>query len=372
MAHKTYRSWPETRVSEITSKLARLGELSSYPFRLHVHPSADRLAYFPSDLDQELEQWSPEPFRHYASENQAEGPRIVIVQSIGVLDEARQIWELRENLGPDAIIVLWMWDNHTAYIPNMRSALAADLVFFSHSPHANYQFNPSSAVTGHVPACSAQWRRDEAAALFLATDFSARRHSLLVNYVDYGFATERNSVIAAVRTNIPEATVLTMPSDNRERYFQKNAQQRFAEWAEHKAALVLPIDKDLSTRLFDALLCGVVPVVPTNIPDFDLLIAEDEQQRLGIVRINSYEVEEIRHATQLALWNFDQLGREGALARHLFALEHHLLINRITAILHTIYMLIDGSISIRFADGRNGPALYVHQANSDGQHQDQP
>jgi len=362
MTHKTYCSWPETRASEITSKLARLGELSSYPFRFHVNPSADRLAYFPSDLDQELEQWSPEPFRHYASENQAEGPRIVIVQSIGVAEEARQIWELRENLGPDAIIVLWLWDNHTAYIPNLRSAQAADLVFFSHSPHSEYLFNPASAVAGHLPSCSAQWRRDEAATFFQTADFSSRRHSLLVNYVEYGFASERNAIIAAVRENIPEATVLSMPAGNRERYFNKSARQRFAEWAEHKATLILPVHEDLSTRLFDALLCGLVPIVPTNIPDIDLLIPEQEQESLGIVRINSYEIDEIRHATQLALRNFDECGRDGAFARHLLVLDHHLLINRITALLHTIYMLIDGSITINFTDGRSGPALYVRPA----------
>lgn len=352
-------SWPEARISEITSKLTRLGELASYPYCFRVHPSASNLAYFPVDLNAELEQWSPAPFHYVASETRMTGPQIVIFQSIGIADEARQIWELRESLGPHDIIVLWLWDNHTAYIPNLRSAQAADLVFFSHSPHAEYLFSPASAVAGHLAACSAQWRRGEATAFFQATDFSARRHSLLVNYVEYGFASERNTVIAAVRKNVPEAAVLSMPAGNRKRYFNKSAEQRFAEWTEHKATLILPIHDDLSTRLFDALLCGLVPIVPTNIPDIDLLIPENEQQRLGIVRINSYEMEEIQHATQLALQNFDRLGREGAAARHHLVLDHHLLINRITALLHTIYMLIEGSISIRFTDGHCGPALYV-------------
>lgn len=352
-------TWPDRRASEIMSKLAPLRELASIPFHFHVHPGASTLAYFPADLDEELEQWSPAPFRYCRGESLEPGPQIAVVQSIGIDGEALRIWELRERLGPLAIIVVWLWDNHTAYIPNLRAAQAADLVFFSHSPHSEYLFNPASAVAGHLPACSAQWRHDGAAALYQAGAIARRRRGLLLNYVEYGFADARNEVIAAVRDNIPEATVLSMPAGNRSRYFEMTRQQRFAEWMEYKATLILPISDDLSTRLFDALLCGLVPIVPNNIPDIDLLVSDDEQRRLGIVRIGSYATDEIRHATQLALRNFDSLGREGADARHVLALGHHLLINRITALLQTIHMLITNTIDIRFVDGSSGPALYV-------------
>lgn len=354
-------TWPELRASEIMSKLARLRELASIPFGFHVHPSTNPFAYFPADLEEELEQWSPAPFRYCRGENQEPGPQIAVVHSIGTTSEALRIWELRESLGPHAIIVLWLWDNHTAYIPTLRAAQAADLIFFSHSPHSEYLFNPASAVAGHLPACSAQWRHDEAAALYQAGDIAQRRHGLLLNYVHYGFAEARNKVIAAVRENIPEATVLSMPAGNRTRYFDKSRRQRFAEWMEYKTTLILPLNDDLSTRLFDALLCGLVPIVPANIPDIDSAIPEVEQQRLGIVRINSYEIEEIRYAVQLALQNFDSLGREGADARHLLALGHHLLTNRISTLLQTIHMLIAGTIDIQFGDGPSGPALYVVQ-----------
>lgn len=360
MTLQTYIEWPSARATELLSKFARLRNLSSYPYCFLTNSFVSgKLAYFPSDLDQELRQWSPEPFRHYADEIEVTGPRIVIFHSVVAPDEAGCIWELRKSLGPDAIIVLWMWDNHTAHIPNIRSAQAADLVFYSHSPHTDYLYNPASAVAGHVPACSAQWRHDEAAALFQATISSTRRHSLLVNYVDYNYASERNAVIAAVRENIPEATVLTMPATDRKRYFQMSPQRRFAEWAEHKATLILPVQDDLSTRLFDALLCGLVPIVPTNIPDIDLLISEEVQQRLGIVRINSYQIDEIRRATQSALQSYDRLGPEGATARHRFVLDHHMLVNRMSALLQMIYLLIAGKLDVKFMNGRSGPALYV-------------
>lgn len=329
----------KTRRLGFTGRNHLCGEL-----RDHAHPRANAFAYFPADLDEELEQWPPAPFRYCRDENQEPGSQIAVVEPIGVNGEALRIWELLERLGPLAIIVVWLWHNHTAYIPNLRAAQAANLVFFSHSPHSEYLFDPASAVAGHMPACSAQ-----------------RRHGLLLNYVEYGFADARNPVIAAVRKNISEATVLSMPAGNRSRYFEKTRTQRFAEWMEYKATLILPISEDLSTRFFDALLCGLVPVVPNNIPDIDLLVSDDEQRRLGIVRIGSYGTDEIRQGTQLALRNFDSLGREGADARHLLALDHHLLINRITALLQTIHMLITDTIDIRFGDGSSGPALYVVQ-----------
>ncbi len=360
MTPQTHHYWPSARATEILSKLARIGTLSSFPYSFRTNPYVgDKLAYFPSDLNQELRQWSPDPFRYYANEGEVDGPRIVIFHSDGGPDEANRIWDLRQTMGPDAVIVLWMWDNHTAYIPNVHSAQTADLVFYSHSLYTDYLHNPASAIAGHVPACSAQWGHDEAAALFQATTSSRRRHSLLVNYVRYDFASERNAVITSVRENIPEATVLTMPATDRKRYFQLSSQQRFVEWAEHKATLILPVRNDLSTRLFDAMLCGLVPIVPTNISDIDLLISEEDQQRLGIVRINSYDIDEIRLATQSALQNYDRLGPEGALARHRFVLDHHMLVNRIAALLQMIYMLISGNLDIRLRNDRSGPALLV-------------
>lgn len=359
MDQDIFRGWPKVRAAGITSRLASLSRLNSLPYRFLADPTASTLSYFPVDLHAELEQWSPAPFRYCRPEDRVTGPQLVVFHSIGIPDEARRLWELRATLDPQAIIVLWMWDNHTAHISNLRSALAADLVFFSHSPHADYLFNPASAVVGHVPACSAQWRHDDAAQLFRETGYAPRRHSLLMNYVEYDFAGERNAVIAAVREQIPEAAMLSMAAGDRRRYFGKSSQERFAEWAQHKTTLILPISEDLSTRLFDALLCGLVPIVPTSISDLDAIVPDEEQQALGIVRIGSYNVNEIRRATQAALQNFDELGPDGMLARHRLVLEHHMLGNRLTALLQMMYMLLDGSCEIRFRDGAHGPALYV-------------
>jgi hypothetical protein len=75
------------------------------------------------------------------------------------------VWSARQT-APDTLFALWLWDNHLAYVENLQSALAVDFVFPSHLYKAPYLANPAAALATHVPACSAQWTRSEAAQIF--------------------------------------------------------------------------------------------------------------------------------------------------------------------------------------------------------------
>lgn len=359
--------WPSARIIDLNERARSLHSIREVPYAFHVHPVVNNLAYFPKNLDNELAAWSPDPFRLVSPEEAfSRGGAIHIFHSIGHPDEARTLWALREKIGQSGLIAVWMWDNHTSYVSNVMTAAAADLVFYSHAPHSAYLYTPASAVCGHIPACSAQWGRREAEALFLEFGLRQRQHKLLTNYVNYDYAPERNAAIATIRERIPEANILVMPAGDRSRYFALSPAQRFAEWASHKITVILPISDDLSTRFFDALLCGLVPIVPTNIPDVDVIISETEQMRLGIVRINSYDSDEICAAVQQAFVNFDALGEAGILARHQFVLENHMLINRMTAILFFHFQLINGLAVLEFGDGQAGPAIYPTLATQAG------
>lgn len=361
----SFEPWPEIRVRALGSQLSHCRDKQEILYSIWLHPMIQKLGYFPADIERELAAWTPGPFRMVDHSCAGERPDIVIFVSHCYRDEALALWELREALGKDTLIAVWMWDNHTDFIGNMKTALAADIVFFSHSSHSDYLYNPASAVCTHIPACSAQWTRASAEAAFRDCVGGERQHSLLMNYVNYSFASERNAVIADVHANIPEANVLLMPAGDRSRYFSQAPTERFAEWTQHKATLILPIRNDLSTRVFDALLAGLVPIVPTNIPDIDLLFSAETQQSLGIVRIDSYAIDEIRRAVDQALRNFDAMGPAGVLNRHQFVVQNHLLINRVTAMLHIVFQLIQGKLAVSFGDGPFGPALYVADAEQD-------
>jgi len=168
---------------------------------------------------------------------------------------------------------------------------------------------------------------------------------MLVNYVDYKWAW-RTELLRALAAEAPEAEVVTMAAESRERYFGKSAAERFREWAGYKCTVVLPVDKDLSTRFFDALLAGLVPVVPRLVEDFDHVVPPADQEKLGIVRIDGVELAAVREGARKALACFDRMGQAGAQARHRYALENHLLGNRVHVLLNGMRQIADGSAVI--------------------------
>lgn len=116
------------------------------------------------------------------------------------------------------------------------------------------------------------------------------------------------------------------------RYFSLAAEDRWRDWAEYKVGLILPYHFDLPIRFFDSLLTGQVPIVPTWCRDFDHVIPPHVQQSLPVVRLAEASVEAIRAAWREALTRYDADGDQGAQRRHLFALEHHHLANRLEEI----------------------------------------
>lgn len=157
-----------------------------------------------------------------------------------------------------------------------------------------------------------------------------------------------------------------MPPNDRSRYFGHTRRDRFRDWLGSKATLILPIDQDLSTRVFDALLAGLVLVIPPMIADFDRVIPPGEQSDLGVIRIADCEIATIREAAGQAERLFDSLGEKGVMRRHEYVLQNHLLRHRIGSILHALRFLAQGEATIEFAGALHlqpspRPALEPHQ-----------
>jgi hypothetical protein len=179
---------------------------------------------------------------------------------------------------------------------------------------------------------------------------------MLVNYVDYP-ASWRSALLRSLQLEMPEAQVLLMPPEDRSRYFNQPADQRFREWMGFKTTLILPVTEDLSTRVFDALAAGLVPIVPRVVRDFDAVIPLSLQARLGIVRIDALEPTAIRYAASQALMTFDRMGHDGALLRHRFACERHLLRHRITAMVGALLDFVDGRAGLAWTAEPNPMGL---------------
>lgn len=252
---------------------------------------------------------------------------------VATLHAGRQFSNLIEakRKYPDAILVGWHWDNHVNYLNNISANMVVDAWCESHSYASDYLINPISAHLAHVPACSAQWLASQVENFPIA-GVPDRDPRCLVNYVDYKFS-KRTEVLKALKHSVPEAHCLIMDASDRTRYFFKSARDRYLEWSGFMSTIILPVDRDLSTRVFDALVAGLVLVVPRSIPDFDRIIPRADQEKIGVVKIDNFDVRTVRLACLAAKKVFLQMGESGIAARRALVLNNHMFVHRIRDII---------------------------------------
>ena len=348
--------WPELRALGLSQAIGNLRHKRQIRFTFSPSTEADFIKYFSASFFEELKQRTLMGFRYVQWDTPAARPDIVIITAHGG-DLSSVIWDMREKLDPRTLIVVWLWDNHLAWHTNLRTILASDFVFFSHSDEVNYLATPASVLCTHVPACTAQWTREEARQYFDLSGSARRKSKLLVNYVDYGFAS-RGEILRTLQSQVPQADVMMMPSDDRTRYFDKSPEARFREWASYKATIILPMTTDLSTRFFDAMLAGMVPIIADCITDLDKVISPEMQQNLGVIRLGDFDAKSLRSAARQALKKFDELGIDGVVARHRYACDGHMLTNRVHEILRVMRIFAKQQLKIEFGDGPHGVGLY--------------
>jgi protein O-GlcNAc transferase len=249
-----------------------------------------------------------------------------------VIDRARRRY-------PSAFIVGWLWDNHVSRDTNARTAAATDAFFVSHAFAAPALGAALSRCVGHLPSCCAQWSRGDIEAVFAQP--RTRSDALFATYVDYPLYETRSSFLRRLAGEISHSNVRLMPQGDRHAYFDMTKVDQLREWCGHKTSVVVPLTNDLSTRFFDALACGQVPIVSSAVLDLDLVVSPELQAKLPVIKFQANDFGSLRDAHARAVEAFDAGGHNGALARHLFALEHHLLEARMAT---AVTMLQQGSM----------------------------
>jgi hypothetical protein len=105
---------------------------------------------------------------------------------------------------------------------------------------------------------------------------------------------------------------------------------------EHKCSLVCALTEDIPIRILDGLLAGQIPLVPHNLNGFDRLISPKLQRELPIVRYDAYDVASVKRAWQTAIALYDRDGAAGAMRRHCFVLDSHLVEHRLIDIILSV------------------------------------
>lgn len=241
-------------------------------------------------------------------------------------DEANLL-ELR-NKEVAKLYFVWFWDNHHHHINNLRTAALADVVFVSHW-HKRHYLNQLGALAGvHIPACSRQWS-PAAAAHYAPNGLNTeRKDGLFGGFGRYQFTPERNAFIEKCQEQFPDNAITL---GDVEAYFRTPAIDRFQSWIERKAHLLVTVNTDLSTRLFEALMTGQIPLIPDDVTDLDRVITPELQAALPILRYKPYSIVSAHAAWREALARFDADGVKGIRRRHAFARDHHSLTARLGA-----------------------------------------
>jgi hypothetical protein len=282
----------------------------------------------------------------------------VCLVCIRVTDEELLIKQIRERQLA-SVIVGWGWDNHHSRKRNLQIAPMTDLFLPAHHYCAPYLMSPHSILGSHIPLGSYQWSRRTAAALFVRHRDRPRDDALHGGYVAWNITQEREAFVRELIDGLSGHALRLLGGNGRNRYFGQGPEDRWLDWAGHKVGLILPFQKDLSTRFFDSLLTGQVPIVPVWCRDFDKVIDDATANALPVVRLAEESVPAVKQAWAEALARYDADGAAGAERRHRYAIENHHLIHRLAPICRQVRALAapDARIEMRTGMGAVGPVL---------------
>jgi len=241
----------------------------------------------------------------------------------------RALAQASQVLG-DCLNLIWLWDHHHDFESSGKMALLADVVLPMHETGADYLKICNDFVMSAVPAASAQWGgRTLVQAVFQDNAQQPRSDRLYGGFVEYP-SFRRNDFIRACMAEIPDhALALIKQVRDIQHFGAATRRDRLVEWMGHKCSLVCALTEDVPIRILDGLLAGQIPLVPHNLNGFDRLIGPRLQRELPVVRYDAYDVGSVKTAWQAAIALYDRDGLEGAVRRHRFVLDSHLVEHRV-------------------------------------------
>jgi len=348
-------SWIDRRIEELNKTVEKLctGH-KKYVFARphHINPNREADPIFSPHYEEDIAQVVGSEWT-LLNLNEARGQDVIVILTTHASDMTPELWAFRQSIGSESVLCGWHFDNHLSQIDNIKNSLAIDFGFPSHSyAVTDYLYNPVSPVVDHVPLCSCQFSRAETIEWIYDSLPIPRQDKAVFNYVLYDFSPRTKPLLELSQQISDVADFKLMPASDRSRYKSLSRRERFSEWAYYKSSVIMPMTHDLSTRFFDSLATGQVPIVPSWLVDLDQYLPSEELLRLGVVRVDSYDPSVLRKAIRTANQRFDADGIDGILYRARYALTSGSLGARIKQILENIERI-----------GQNVYQLYV-DANS--------
>ncbi len=210
--------------------------------------------------------------------------------------------------------VTWDFDNHHWLELSTFLATFSDIYAPSHHENLYLLSRYNWLIAGPVYCSAFQWSRkfltDHLPQMLLAerSDAPLGMHGA---YAKFSF---RMQIISMLNQHYP-----SIGFSNHSFHF-RSAEDRLAEWYSHKAHWIAPVLNDVPIRIFDALVTGGIPIVPSSLrllPPVSAIPREHITFYSPADIINPEEL--IKQTNEL----FDEGGRDKMVERHRFALQYH-------------------------------------------------
>lgn len=177
----------------------------------------------------------------------------------------------------NSMVVGWFWDNHHQYSDNAEIAKQVHICVPAHHHGSRMLEYVNPATTYPMPLGCSQW---SAVRLydFLGSSVSTPREYLLkARFSDWHVAPERKEIVDYYcRWGLGEdlkgkRILLSCTKPNEVEFFSFSPLEQFHDWLSTTTTLVLSVRNDVSSRFFDSLASGSIPIVDNSISKQALL-----------------------------------------------------------------------------------------------------
>jgi hypothetical protein len=212
------------------------------------------------------------------------------------------------------IFCAWDWDNHHWLENSCFVAAHSDVYCPAHHENLYLLTRYNWLTAGPVYCGSIQWSRPFLTNRIEQIVGAVRSNAPLGQHVPYEMFPFRNSVISTLAARFPSVGFSSQS------FHGRSPEDRLREWSTHKIHWVMPVLNDVPIRIFDALITGGIPIVPSSLK---LLPGIREIPEESIFFFSPMDVVDPGALVAAALARFDSGGLDQIVKRHRFALEFH-------------------------------------------------
>lgn len=208
--------------------------------------------------------------------------------------------------------IAWDWDNH--HWLDVSTFLAAHTDIYTPAHHENLYLlsRYNWLIAGPIYCSSVQWSSlflKENLSYILSADRSEAPLGMHIPYAQFSF---RIQMISTLNKHYPSIGF------SNHSFHQRGPLDRLKEWTAHTSHWIAPVLNDVPIRIFDALITGGIPIVPTSL---QFLPPVAFISREHIVFYTPADIIDPQAVVARANHLFKEGGDEGRLARHQLALK---------------------------------------------------